>query len=273
MAYTPSTLTIASWTVPISIVGTDAITSLDNSVNAIIDTDANSAKAYLNTELAKIPTYLSGEMTSIYNDLAGQVNVIAGLTSSAAELNILDGATLTTAELNLLDGVTATTAELNKVDGLTTTTTELNYVSGVTSAIQTQLDLKAPLASPALTGSPTAPTQTGGDNSTKLATTAYADGQDIGVGQTWTDVSASRVDNVTYTNTTGKPIMVAITLSQLSSTSTTNTLSVDSTPISRTYFNSSSGVVKATLTAIVPNGSTYILSTTPDTIELWQELR
>ena len=31
----------------------------------------------------------------------------------------------------------------------------------------------APLASPALTGSPTAPTQTAGDNSTKIATTAY----------------------------------------------------------------------------------------------------
>jgi hypothetical protein len=33
----------------------------------------------------------------------------------------------------------------------------------------------APLASPALTGNPTAPTRSGGDNSTKLATTAYAD--------------------------------------------------------------------------------------------------
>ena len=35
----------------------------------------------------------------------------------------------------------------------------------------------APLASPALTGSPTAPTQTAGDNSTKLATTAFVQGQ------------------------------------------------------------------------------------------------
>lgn len=35
--------------------------------------------------------------------------------------------------------------------------------------------LLAPLASPALTGSPTAPTKTALDNSTKLATTAYAD--------------------------------------------------------------------------------------------------
>jgi hypothetical protein len=37
------------------------------------------------------------------------------------------------------------------------------------------LAAKAPLASPALTGTPTAPTQTALDNSTKLATTAYVD--------------------------------------------------------------------------------------------------
>lgn len=37
------------------------------------------------------------------------------------------------------------------------------------------LSSKAPLASPALTGSPTAPTQAAADNSTKIATTAYVD--------------------------------------------------------------------------------------------------
>ena len=36
--------------------------------------------------------------------------------------------------------------------GLTATATELNYVDGVTSAIQTQLDTKAPSASPTLSG-------------------------------------------------------------------------------------------------------------------------
>lgn len=40
---------------------------------------------------------------------------------------------------------------------------------------KTYADLKAPLASPALTGTPTAPTQTANDNSTKIATTAYVD--------------------------------------------------------------------------------------------------
>ena len=45
----------------------------------------------------------------------------------------------------------------------------------VSTATQTQLDTKAPLASPALTGSPTAPTQSPGDDSTKIATTAYVE--------------------------------------------------------------------------------------------------
>ena len=56
---------------------------------------------------------------------------------------------------------------------LTASITELNYVDGVTSAIQTQLDAKAPLASPALTGTPTAPTASTGTSTTQIATTAY----------------------------------------------------------------------------------------------------
>jgi hypothetical protein len=83
---------------------------------------------------------------------AAELNILDGVTSTAAELNILDGVTSTTAELNILDGVTSTTAELNILDGVTATTAELNYVDGVTSAIQTQLDAKAPLASPTFTG-------------------------------------------------------------------------------------------------------------------------
>jgi hypothetical protein len=51
-----------------------------------------------------------------------------------------------------LTGVTSTAAELNILDGATLSTVELNYVDGVTSAIQTQLNDKAPLASPTFTG-------------------------------------------------------------------------------------------------------------------------
>ena len=54
--------------------------------------------------------------------------------------------------------VTSSAAELNILDGVTATTTELNYVDGVTSAIQTQIDAKAPTANPTFTGTVTAPT-------------------------------------------------------------------------------------------------------------------
>lgn len=49
----------------------------------------------------------------------------------------------------------------------------------VSTATQTALNLKANLASPALTGTPTAPTQTANNNSTRLATTAYVDTADL----------------------------------------------------------------------------------------------
>jgi hypothetical protein len=65
----------------------------------------------------------------------------------------------------------------------TVSATEISYLDGVTSAVQTQLDAKlstsvaastyAPLASPALTGTPTAPTAAGGTNTTQIATTAF----------------------------------------------------------------------------------------------------
>ena len=45
-------------------------------------------------------------------------------------------------------------------------------VSGTLATVQ-QVDAKAPLVSPALTGTPTAPTATSGDNSTKIATTEF----------------------------------------------------------------------------------------------------
>jgi hypothetical protein len=72
--------------------------------------------------------------------------------------------------------VTATAADLNNtsaLNGITATPAELNYVAGVTSAIQGQINAKAPLASPALTGTPTAPTATAGTNTTQVATTAF----------------------------------------------------------------------------------------------------
>jgi hypothetical protein len=107
---------------------------------------------------------------------AGEVNAttlqIAGtsISSTAAEINLIDGSSAGTivngkaviygaaGEVNATtlqiagSSVTSTAAELNILDGATLTTTELNYVDGVTSAIQTQINDKAPLADPTFTG-------------------------------------------------------------------------------------------------------------------------
>ncbi len=53
---------------------------------------------------------------------------------------------------NSNDLITAAPVEINILDGVTATTAEINYLNGVTSDIQTQIDTKAPLASPNFTG-------------------------------------------------------------------------------------------------------------------------
>ena len=109
-------------------------------------------------------------------DNTADANKSVNYATSAGHAITADGltnVTATAAELNVLDGITATTAELNVLDGITATTAELNYVDGVTSNIQTQLNAKAALASPTLTGTPKAPTASAGTNTTQIATTAF----------------------------------------------------------------------------------------------------
>jgi len=177
------------------------------------NTDA-STKAYVDAAQSAAQVY-ADSLTYSISDLTD------GVTANAAELNVLDGATLSTAELNILDGATLST-------------TELNYVDGVTSAIQTQLNTKAPLASPALTGTPTAPTAAGGTNTTQVATTAFvvdavntataANTVELGTdttGNYMVDVSAGTGISVTHTQGEGSTATVAInaTLDNLSDVS------------------------------------------------------
>lgn len=69
--------------------------------------------------------------------------------------------------------ITAETVRATTAEGLLATSVAL---SAEATARANADALLATLASPALTGTPTAPTQAAGNNSTRLATTAYADG-------------------------------------------------------------------------------------------------
>ena len=126
-----------------------------------------------------------------------EINILDGVTATAAELNILDGVTATFSELNILDGVLASAAEINILDGATLTTTELNYVDGVTSAVQTQIDTKAPIASPTFTGTVTIPT-----GASITAPTGLVKG-DVGLGNVDNTSNATeRAASATLTNKT-----------------------------------------------------------------------
>jgi hypothetical protein len=149
-----------------------------------------------------------------------------------------------------------------EVGGLTATTNIPNGVHLVASVTATTIVFTYALT----------PTGTAGVSSATVKGYMTANGrvEGIGVGQTWQNVTASRALGTTYTNTTGKPIMVAITLVQTSQG--TSKLVIDS--IDNQYITTvSSGSLS--LVAIIKAGSSYsaVNVTSGATLNRWMELR
>jgi hypothetical protein len=127
--------------------------------NIIVDADINTSAAITATKIAGTA-------------------VTQADTGTVTSTMILDG-TILNADINASAAIDWTKIAPSS----TVSATELGYLDGVTSAIQTQIDSKlatatasstyAPLASPALTGVPTAPTAAANTNTTQIATTAY----------------------------------------------------------------------------------------------------
>jgi hypothetical protein len=115
--------------------------------------------------------------TMIANDTIVNANINSSAQIAYSKTNLTNS--IVDADVN----ASAAIAWTKIAPSSTVSATELGYLDGVTSAIQTQLDAKlatataastyAPLASPALTGVPTAPTATAGTSTTQVATTAF----------------------------------------------------------------------------------------------------
>ena len=151
--------------------------------------DVSGTPTTTKVELDTLDDYLSASEKTLTNKTltSPKINEDVAVTSTASELNILDGVTADKDELNILDGVTATATEINVLDDIpeTLTSTELGYVDGVTSAIQTQMNLKAPLASPTFTGTVVLPNSqilTTPVLNTSFSGTAKATGAEINTG-------------------------------------------------------------------------------------------
>lgn len=161
-------------------------------------------------------------------------------------------------------------AFLTQAAGDTRYTQRSNNLSDVTNVATARTNLgAAPLASPAFTGTPTAPTAAAGTSTTQVATTAFVRATAVGVGQTWQNVTASRVIGTTYTNSTGKPIQVAIAIDM------TGTLSfnfiVDGVTV-RAITSTSAAFSDGVSGIIVPAGATYQATGTGFLVN-WTELR
>lgn len=94
-----------------------------------------------------------------------------------------------------------------------------------------------------------------------------------GSAQSWQDLRGSRVKNITYTNTTGRPIYVAIVAQYLGSGPSSCKLLVDELNVANFTMSSIGDSGNATLSGIVPNGSTYIFNAPSHSIIYWSELR
>jgi hypothetical protein len=98
------------------------------------------------------------------------------LPSSPGTLALLSDITVESTARAAADTAEATAraaADTTLTNNLATANTNIGTANTNIAANTAAIALKAPLASPALTGSPTAPTQLSNDNSTKLATTAW----------------------------------------------------------------------------------------------------
>ncbi len=112
----------------------------------------------------KIRYYTGAAWTSLVNEDAAATLTNKSIDSDTNTLSNIKNADIKAAAaiaLNKLAAVTASKALVSDGSGFVSassvTSTELGYVSGVTSAIQTQINTKAPSASPTFTGTVTTP--------------------------------------------------------------------------------------------------------------------
>lgn len=112
----------------------------------------------------------------------------------------------------------------------------------------------APLASPTFTGTPAAPTQTAGDKTTALATTAFVNDTALTLKDGSTAVTQTAGDKTTKIATTGFVNDTALTIKD-GSTAATQAVNDSSTKISTTAFANPSATVDTAGSVTLPCGA------------------
>ena len=226
----------------------------DSSIRDELRTEDSSIRSEFGAADANIQSQLAGEVpleASAFSPISWHDPIIENSVtipdnknawSFGPTINIDAGQTITLG-LNsfwtIANGDQATTYTETEVDGL--------------------LDAKAAISGQAFSGNISAPNLSGTNTGDQTLS-------EIGVGQTWQDLTASRAMDVTYTNSTGKPIFVSI---YSPGGTDANALVVDGIVVAKA---SDSDANTTTVYAIVPNNSTYHRPSGSG-VDRWTELR
>jgi len=241
--------------------------------SATTATDANTASAIVARDASG--NFTAGTITAALTGNASTATTLATARNIAGQ-SFNGSANISIAPTDLT-GVTSTAAEINILDGATLSVTELNYVDGVTSAIQTQLDAKAPLASPTFTGTVVLP-----DNTVALGTKTTGDyvaslvaGTGVTLsnnsGETATPTIAIGQAVATNSNVTFNDLTVSgnLTVSGTTTSINTETLTVDDNII--VLNNNATGAPSANAGIEVERGSsTNVVLRWNETDDAWE---
>lgn len=200
--------------------------------------------------------------------LTGAVTATAGVTAN------LTGNVTGNVTGNLTGNVTG------NASGTSASITSVNPVANGGTGLATLTANNVILGNGTSTPSFVAPSTSGNvltSNGTTWQSTTPAVQPSLGVGQTWQNLIGSRALGSTYTNSTGKPIMVSVSVTA-NSNSNSNTLQISVSGVSvynSTQFTTNNPFVVAAIT-VVPNGATYVVTGsangTAPALSLWAEL-
>ena len=264
----PNTFATETNNIPLSDLDTnfttvaDAINGIGNGTNSLANV------AIIGGSIANVTaTNVTANVVSI-----SDVTITGGDITGITPLAVVDGGTgansAADARTNLSAAKSGSNSDITSLSGLAT---PLSVGQGGTgSANLTSASVLIGNGTSAVTG--VAPGTSGNlltSNGTAWTSTAPVA---IGVGQTWQNVTSSRVTGTTYTNSTGKPIQVNVVMGSYTDAAVYMTLTVDGLDVAKYGYGragaGSNG--NGTCTAIVPNGSTYVVT---GTWTYWYELR
>jgi hypothetical protein len=212
-------------------------------------TNTSFAQAVLTTDVTGTLPIANGGTGQTTQQAA--LNALAG-TQTANRVLRSDGTDTTLSQVALATDVSGTLPVANGGTGAVTFTSGAILKGNGTSAVSaaSASDIVAAISTTAVALS---------TNSTNA----------IGYNQTWQNVLSSRGNGTTYTNSTGKPIMVAVAASP---TSNNQSISATVGGVSLGAITLTAGYSSGAFQFIVPTGTTYVVSTN-GSLNTWAELR